>query len=299
MAIRFMTEVWERSRCTGNSLLVLLACADSANTDTGQFWPSYATLAKKARISPRHAMRIVKHFVDLGVITKEQRISGKVFATNVYRLVYENIASADDYGSDKASEGSDTVSQGGSDTIASEGSDTVSVGSDTIASEGVMTPSVTQTVIKPLIEPEKEPSKSRANRATTNKPKKEHPFWSFIETFQAHHLNHTNMPYVVSAADRGQMESLVKQAAKSNKALTAEDWDRACKNYFASVVGVRSIATLATYKFFIAYWQNPLDQYNKPMGETSNGRNSNNSTTSGDAGTARMVSRWLADVETI
>ena len=69
--------VWDHVHASGNELLVLLALADWAD-DYGYAFPSYKALAKRARITPRTAMRVVKKFVgtgDLEVTTKGHKAS--------------------------------------------------------------------------------------------------------------------------------------------------------------------------------------------------------------------------------
>jgi DnaD/phage-associated family protein len=72
MSIELMTKVWKEADAEGSKLLLLLALADMAN-EAGYCWPSYETLAKRARISRTHAINIMKELVDSGWIQKEKR----------------------------------------------------------------------------------------------------------------------------------------------------------------------------------------------------------------------------------
>lgn len=70
MSIRVMTHVWATSPSRGSSLLVLLAVADYADDD-GRAFPSMTTLAQKARLSRRHAQRVVHDLEDAGQLLIE------------------------------------------------------------------------------------------------------------------------------------------------------------------------------------------------------------------------------------
>lgn len=65
MSIRVMNNVWESSKATGSTLLVLLAIADFADDD-GQAYPGVSRLAKKARISERTVQRACSELGRLG-----------------------------------------------------------------------------------------------------------------------------------------------------------------------------------------------------------------------------------------
>lgn len=78
-----MSHVWATSTQTGGNLLLLLALADYAN-DRGECWPSVDTLARKARVTDRHARRILRELVDAGEI--EIREGGGRNRVNVYRI---------------------------------------------------------------------------------------------------------------------------------------------------------------------------------------------------------------------
>lgn len=70
MSIHIMSNVWKDSKVTeGRELLTLLAMADWAD-DNGGCFPSYDTLGKKARISERQAIRVVKGLIEKGEVCK-------------------------------------------------------------------------------------------------------------------------------------------------------------------------------------------------------------------------------------
>lgn len=59
MSIQIMTLVWKYSKLKGSALLLLLAIADNANTETKLAWPSMEYLAKKTRLSRRQVIRLI------------------------------------------------------------------------------------------------------------------------------------------------------------------------------------------------------------------------------------------------
>jgi hypothetical protein len=67
--------------------LVLLAIADFSNDD-GQAWPSIPTLATKARISERHAQRVIKQLKDMGELAVHHEAT-KPWGTNLYQITLE------------------------------------------------------------------------------------------------------------------------------------------------------------------------------------------------------------------
>jgi len=79
-----MTQVWEHSQAAGSQLLVLLAIADFAD-DLGKAWPSVPTLAKKARITKRHAQKVIRQLKDMGELAIDQKTSGH-WGTNHYHI---------------------------------------------------------------------------------------------------------------------------------------------------------------------------------------------------------------------
>lgn len=68
MSVRVSTLVWERSRCTGPTFVLMLALADQAN-DEGYCWPKRRTLARRLRCSERTVTRLIATAEGLGELT--------------------------------------------------------------------------------------------------------------------------------------------------------------------------------------------------------------------------------------
>ncbi|MGQ9890100.1 MAG: helix-turn-helix domain-containing protein [Aggregatilineales bacterium] len=83
MSIHVMNVVWRRSKHKGSTLLVLLAMADYASDDGTGIWPSYQTLAQKARLSRRQAINVVRSLIESGAITC---IGQSATRTNRYQI---------------------------------------------------------------------------------------------------------------------------------------------------------------------------------------------------------------------
>lgn len=82
-----MAWVWEHSLTSGSERLVLLALADNAN-DQGFCWPSLETIAKKANISRRYVISIIKKLEKRGdIIVERRRETSKKNKSNVYQVV--------------------------------------------------------------------------------------------------------------------------------------------------------------------------------------------------------------------
>ncbi len=87
-----MSKVWKESPLEGSRLLILLSLADMANDD-GYCYPSYATLAKRARLKSRqNAINIVAEMVDAGIVEKSTRSHPDGNQTsNLYRVIAKNL----------------------------------------------------------------------------------------------------------------------------------------------------------------------------------------------------------------
>lgn len=84
MSIKLLNLAWRFSKTKGGDLLILLGIADFAN-DEGIAYPSIATLAKKARLTPRNAQRSIRRLVDSGELRIEE---GKgPHRTHLYRII--------------------------------------------------------------------------------------------------------------------------------------------------------------------------------------------------------------------
>lgn len=66
MSIKVQSYVWENSKASGSSLLLLLAIADFAHDDGTGAWPSIDTLAKKCRQTPRNVTFLLRKLEDAG-----------------------------------------------------------------------------------------------------------------------------------------------------------------------------------------------------------------------------------------
>lgn len=87
MSVRMLSAVWEKSRHSGNDLLMLLALADFADDD-GRSYPSVATLARKCRMTPRNVNLILAELRKSGELQVQQNQGFK--GTNLYRLNLKN-----------------------------------------------------------------------------------------------------------------------------------------------------------------------------------------------------------------
>jgi len=63
MAVRVIARVWDGFPGGGSELLALLALADWSDDD-GRCWPSMASIARKIRLSPDQARRVVHKLID-------------------------------------------------------------------------------------------------------------------------------------------------------------------------------------------------------------------------------------------
>lgn len=87
MSIRMMTRIWDDTSFRGTDLLVLLCLADHAN-DEGVCWPSYATIARRARCSRRQAIRCVQHLQREGWLNvTTRRIDMTKNTSNIFKIV--------------------------------------------------------------------------------------------------------------------------------------------------------------------------------------------------------------------
>jgi hypothetical protein len=70
MSIKLIHNVWEDTRTTDHTeLLVMLALADFSN-DEGRCYPSMRTIARKARIEDRSVRRIIGRLIQTGRLKK-------------------------------------------------------------------------------------------------------------------------------------------------------------------------------------------------------------------------------------
>ena len=90
MSIKVMSAVWANGPDSKTELLVLLALADNAD-DQGKCWPSYATIARKSRITRRHVIRIISKLCKDGYIKKKKRMQNQEQTSNIYMINIEKL----------------------------------------------------------------------------------------------------------------------------------------------------------------------------------------------------------------
>lgn len=88
MSVYVSSWVWEHSNATGNARLVLLAIADCADDSGANAWPSLQSIARKAKVSRRTAIRAISELVDMGELecTRGAGQRGAGGVTNRYRV---------------------------------------------------------------------------------------------------------------------------------------------------------------------------------------------------------------------
>lgn len=91
MSIRIMSKVWELYPGGGTELLSLLALADWSDDD-GRCFPSMAAIARKTRLQPRQAQRLIHKLIGDGYV----RVTGNEFGgapgmTRQYQIVIDHL----------------------------------------------------------------------------------------------------------------------------------------------------------------------------------------------------------------
>lgn len=90
MSIDLIKWVWTETETTGSTRLVLLVLADQAN-DQGYCWPSMKTISKKANLSRRYVINILRELEEKGLLQKRKRLDENGdYTSNMYRLVMNN-----------------------------------------------------------------------------------------------------------------------------------------------------------------------------------------------------------------
>ncbi len=93
MSVKVQSKVWEHSRATGNTLIVLLKLSDCCDDQGRNAWPSIRSLARYCRCSASTVKRAIRELVDLGELEIVQsgggRAPGSRYGSNVYRVVIE------------------------------------------------------------------------------------------------------------------------------------------------------------------------------------------------------------------
>jgi helix-turn-helix protein len=93
MSIRVIDQVWRRSQHKSGNLLVLLALADHAD-DRGRAWPGIPLLARKARLSERHARRCLNELIASGevkILPERARSGKKLYQIQLNQLTPESL----------------------------------------------------------------------------------------------------------------------------------------------------------------------------------------------------------------
>lgn len=85
MSIKVSSFVWDNSKASEGSLLVLLAIADFSHDDGTGAWPSLQTLGKKARLSERGVRYAIRKLEDAGELVVDYKAGRN--GCNRYRIV--------------------------------------------------------------------------------------------------------------------------------------------------------------------------------------------------------------------
>jgi len=156
MSIRCMDRVWRYSGVQNTTeLAMLLAIADYAHDDGSGAYPSLTTLAKKCRLSRRHAIRTIQALEKLGEL-QVARNAGPGGA-NLYTVLSPPAEATEEAPTD-SDEVSPEIESPPSDEVSPSAAD-VTTGSDT----GVTTGSdigVTQSVSQPSNKPSMSPARA-------------------------------------------------------------------------------------------------------------------------------------------
>lgn len=98
MSIKMMSRVWDVAPVSGSDLVVLLALADYGDDEGGSIFPSIPSIAKKARLSPDQARRVIHKLIEEDKILEIVAAGGwdgKRNRSNEYRIVLSDPPRAD------------------------------------------------------------------------------------------------------------------------------------------------------------------------------------------------------------
>jgi hypothetical protein len=99
VSVRVQSKVWEHSKASGNTLIVLLKIADNCDDAGNNAWPSIASLARYCRCSPSTVKRCVRELVELGELAVTSRGGGRRPGTrhspNLYRVLVDVMVQSD------------------------------------------------------------------------------------------------------------------------------------------------------------------------------------------------------------
>lgn len=90
MSVQAMTWVFEHSAATEGNRLVLLSLANHAHADGSMAFPSVATVAHEARMSPRGAQKCLRKLEEASMIERTDKHSS---GTNIYRVIMDESVS--------------------------------------------------------------------------------------------------------------------------------------------------------------------------------------------------------------
>lgn len=86
-----MSSVWDQYQGGGSELLALLALADWSD-DSGNCFPSIASIAKKTRLSRSQTQRVVHKLIDEGVVTVTANMTGGApGVTRRYKIIVSKL----------------------------------------------------------------------------------------------------------------------------------------------------------------------------------------------------------------
>jgi hypothetical protein len=95
MALNLVCAVLDRGPANLAEMAVLLAIADSADKDTGEAWPSQATIARRSRQTDRSVRNVLERLRAAGWLSWEtRRRSNGSQASNVYTLNLQKLGEA-------------------------------------------------------------------------------------------------------------------------------------------------------------------------------------------------------------
>lgn len=97
MSVAVSSWVWEHSQARGNARLVLLAIADCADDTGANAYPSLNTIADKAKVSRRTAIRAIEELVGMGELERHHGAGrrGQGGVSNGYRVTMVAVGTSD------------------------------------------------------------------------------------------------------------------------------------------------------------------------------------------------------------
>ena len=93
MSYEYTAKVWDCSKATGITRMVLLLLADRADHE-GSCWPSIGDIAKRTLASERTVQRAIKELVELGEIRVKQNAARA--GANLYQIILDRLPTSAD-----------------------------------------------------------------------------------------------------------------------------------------------------------------------------------------------------------